>query len=286
MEIVEKYVLEAWDRGKATPEIKAELIAKRWPEEMVEAVVDRLVKQRVEAQEGQAVAVSGPDLWTKPTWPETNSGWSTPEGEKNPSIKEKVAMSSVLNTGHKRKFSAMIEENSGIVGAQISPTVLPEERGEESTLDTSLAQMQVAANDVSVAVSAAAAAMEAVTTPDIMAQTQQLEPMMSSSGAVANGEESLPTAMTHLDEEMSDSKSQLPLEITAGSTSGQRMTRELVVARLQAREGTQKKLPQKLQENRNLRIEDEKIQLRSLILLGGLFLVIILALIWHFFVIK
>ena len=69
VEIIERYVLQAWSEGKTTVQIKDELAQKRWPPEMVEAVIDRLVKKKVEKKEGKLPEINGPDFWAHPTWP-------------------------------------------------------------------------------------------------------------------------------------------------------------------------------------------------------------------------
>ncbi|MBQ6154466.1 hypothetical protein IJI99_01130 [bacterium] len=75
--LVADYVTQAWDSGKTTAQIKAELAAKRWPEDMVSVIIDRLVKDRVEQQEGKLQDLGGPDLWSQPTWPVKESWGQT-----------------------------------------------------------------------------------------------------------------------------------------------------------------------------------------------------------------
>ena len=74
-QLVADYVLKAWERGKSTREIKEELLARRWPADMIELIIDRLVKKRVEDQEGKLQTLVGPDFWSQPTWP-TSGGWN------------------------------------------------------------------------------------------------------------------------------------------------------------------------------------------------------------------
>ncbi len=71
--LIEKFVLESWADGQTTPEIKQALVAKKWPVDLVEAVIDRLVKQKVEKKEGALKIVNGPDWWSQPTWPIVDS---------------------------------------------------------------------------------------------------------------------------------------------------------------------------------------------------------------------
>ncbi len=67
--LIETYVLERWEAGVTTLVIKDELLLKKWPPAMIEVVIDRLVKQKVEQQQGQLSALEGPDFWHHPTWP-------------------------------------------------------------------------------------------------------------------------------------------------------------------------------------------------------------------------
>jgi len=249
LELVEKYVLEAWERGEATPAIKAQLVAKRWPPEMVETVIDRLVKKRVAAAEGEKKAVDGPNLWSQPTWPQENEGWQTTKTNVG-GIESKLASSNVLKTAHKRKFSAMIQENSGLSSTPLVAAAPLE------PVQTELPKMTVNQEKK----------------PEVVSETASSESLIAQGTAEINQE--LDKVLASLQPERA------PVETV------EKMSRETVVASLQAREEGHKKLPQKLQESRNLRSEDEKIQLRALIFLGLLFFVIILALIWHFFVIK
>jgi len=271
-QILEKYVLEAWERGETTPAIKSQLAAKRWPMEMVDVVVDELVKKRVAQQEGEKKAVAGPDLWSQPTWPQANEGWSAPAGA-SAGISVRLANSSVLKTSHKRKFSAMIQENSGASATGANVRIQPPAANATETLK---AQEQILVEPPA-------------SLPDPQSVDMPADAQIRAAQDQINQE--LDKVLTTLTQTLPQSaESELQTAINEPKPSEpvvvQKMTTDSVVEKLQAQEEKGKKLPQKLQESRNLRSEDEKIQLRSLIFLGLLFSVIILALIWHFFVIK
>ena len=285
VEIIENYVKQAWEQGEATADIKAQLIAKRWPEEMITAVIDRLVKHRVETNEGKIPEINGPDLWSQPTWTTDNIGWNAPPVTRQ-HIDTKVVKNgkssslsqiSLPQKPHKRRFSALIAANSSTnqtTSTQISSSVV-DSMATAPVLGAQSTTTQTATNKPELSTSSpniqeTSPIQTAVSQPVNPIQTN---PQTSSSGVLPNKSES--TII-----ETQKSESSLAINPNLPKTTAE------IIASLQARDNQQKKLPQKLQESRIARSEDEKIQIRSLIFLAFLFFVLVLALLWRFFVVQ
>ena len=277
VEIIENYVKQAWEQGEATADIKAQLIAKRWPEEMVTAVIDRLVKHRVETDEGKLPVINGPDFWSQPTWPTDSSGWNAPPAPQQQTVKNEksspLSQISLPQKPHKRRFSALIAANSHAH----QPSTLPAASLTTNSQPTSTIANnqlpntnQAQPTDSSTSIQADPPAQNP--TPTTI-NSPQVNPQLHTDNV-------LPTALSA--NNLQTQTDEPPLAISPNSPK----TKAEIITSLQTRDHQQKKLPQKLQENRIARFEDEKIQVRSLIFLACLFFVLVLALLWRFFVVQ
>ena len=221
VEIIERYVQQAWSEGKATREIKEELAQKRWPPEMVEVVIDRLVKKKVEKQSGKLPEINGPDFWHHPTWP----------------IGESWAM---LN---RQRAQQNIDKNY----SKLQKNIEEQDKNNKNIIEKK----------------------EPVAIPNP-------SPIASS-----EGKSPLPEPSTNAPVEKIEKK--LPQKIPPHQV---KKTTAQIVAELKSKHVSEESFTDRLQKKRDQANLDGAIQHQSLIFLGLLFLVIILAVIWRIFVIK
>lgn len=297
--IVENYVNDAWREGKTTLEIKAELVAKRWPAEMVDAIIDRMVKQKVEANEGKKPDAGGPDLWSEPTWPVENDNWTAPDAATQTTRSVDKIYSNSLNSivksekNKKKRFSAKIASNSSDT---VKPDVVSPEKVSASTDQTPSPADAVnppatqepapsttkTENDSLPSVTSSettptASPTQFPTTPQPINQAN-FTPETTPTPDITNVQSTTP-AITQ-ESPVASETAAAPMPVSHATTPSK------LVEFIKANRAQEKKLPQKLQENHNARLQDEKIQFRSLIFLGILFFVIILALLWKIFVLQ
>ncbi len=299
--IVENYVNDAWKEGKSTPEIKAELVAKRWPAEMVDAVIDHLIKQKLEASEGKKPAVGGPDLWSQPTWPVENDGWATPNTSgKTVSNVDKIYSNTLNNIiksekNKKKRFSAKIASNSSDVANpqptspqatiatssnvnthQVLPATVTKSSSTSTTIETNVNRSENRISTTQTPPKKTSTVSQTDTSADIATNSQQNP-----------AENTTPETTSQAQSEISsETQEQLPATPKTVLPTNHVTTPSKLVEFIKASHAQEKKLPQKLQESHNARLQDEKIQFRSLIFLGILFFVIILALLWKIFVLQ
>ena len=251
-DLLERAVLAGWREGKTSFEIKQELVAKHWQAEMVQTVIDKLVRDRVAAQEGELTALAGPDLWARPTWPVEKAGWS----QKN---------EAPLDTSEPRAPFAnpcQLEVKPAIVEQTIFEPA--------SEITTSKVKGSIEPARAGLHIAPAALDTDETTTP-APKQEKDADLVQSTKPSSVSQVESQ-TALTQ--------PMVLPL-----ARQKQKFDWDAYAQKIAKQTKPSQKLVAKLKKNKNDE-SDEEIRFQALGFLGFLLVIIICALMWRFFVIK